>query len=733
LDLHGGIYSLLQEGGQSSLGQCWKPASLKTASHLTSIAVCLVFIGVLEALLRISAKEGGLVFADSKTGEHPPYIIFCFEYLPTIIAVVHGLLLMCIDNDIKRLEPYYQLSKPEGADANNSLLLDYPYQFAALVPWRSFRRRHWVVFCSGLIALLLAYAATPLMSAVLTPKTIFHDMGFAVQVNSMIPMQQQAQELSSQFAHLAYRYKYLNGPLPRYATETFALQPFFTTEINDTDIREGETWTLNTTLYEADLECVPAKTQYSGFGLGKGLTVSDGNNCSFFFEPLIMKDQGTLQDNIDYQGTPYTGLFMSRGNYAYADIRNGVQNQILGTLSLSDQNAQCHGQHKLLALWNRFPYQRNQDGLLIQQPGTDTGAWVIPNNFSAVFCEPKYYETPVEATVRAEDGMVDTKLLRILGERSSAWMKINSTFLEDYVAFGSQVAAAASMNVSQDYGLDDKNPFGVPDMITQMRTRPAFHDLLYNGSSTTGQIAEVNTQLQNDQSMLGFAITEEQNLDDLLDPDKLAEDLRVAFKMYFAFALASELTTNTTYTVSPAERRFRTAVYVAEPLFSRLLQVTFSLIIILEVITIWLLHNRPLHLTSDPGSLAELIASVTVSPALLSDFRGSDFVPIERTEEKLKANQEKYKLLAPEAGTGGHRIVKVVETELDKKPLPGMPPPEKTYMKSSRSSEPWELSRWTGFGVLIIFLGLMAVFSALYIVNKQQNGKFTFSIVGKEC
>jgi hypothetical protein len=693
--------------------------------------VCLVFIGVLEALLRVSAKNGGLVFADSKDGEHPLYIIFCFEYLPTIIAVIHGLLLMCIDNDIKRLEPYYQLSKPEGADAKNSLLLDYPYQFAALVPWRSFRRRHWVVFCSALIASLVAYAATPLMSAVLTPKTIFHTMDFEVQLNSLIPMAQQAQELSSKFAHLAYRYKYLSGPLPRYATETFALQPFASAEINDTDIRWGETWTVNTTLYEADLECVPAKTNYSGFSLGKSLTVSDGNNCTFFFDPLIMKNQGAaaLQDNIDYQRTPYTGLFMSGGNYVYADIRNGVQNQIMGTLSLSDQNAQCHGQHKLLALWNRFPYQKNKEGLLIQQPGTDTGAWIIPNNFSAVFCEPKYYETPVEATVLAEKGTVDTKLLRILGEKSSAWAKIDSSFLEDYVAFGSQVAAAASMNVSHDYGLDDKNPFGVPDMITQMRTRPAFHGLLFNGSSATDQLSEVNTQLQNDQSMLGFAITEEQNLDDLLDPDKLAEDLRAAFKMYFSFALASDLTTNSTTTASPALRRFRTEVYVAEPFFSRLLQVTFSLIIILEVITIWLLHNRPLHLTSDPGSLAELIASVTVSPALLSDFRSSDFVPIERTEEKLKLNQEKYKLLAPEAGKGGHRIIKVVETKLDEKSLPGTPPPEKTYMKSSRSSEPWELSKWTGFGVLIVFLGLMGVFSWLYIVSIQQNGKFTFGFL----
>ncbi|KAA8914876.1 hypothetical protein FN846DRAFT_915538 [Sphaerosporella brunnea] len=722
-------YSAMKAASASNgLGESWKPSTLKTPFHLISVALCLAFIGVLEALLRISASNGGLIFADSKTGQLPGYTLFCFEYLPTLVAVLHGLFLMWIDNDIKRLEPYFQLSKSEGVDARDSLLLDYPYQFAAFLPWNSFKRRHWVVFCSGLIALLVSYAATPLMSAVLTPKTLHRSLDFEVRIRSLVPMEQQAKILSAHFAQVAYQYKYLNGTMPRYATETFALVPFEPTELKDADLQAEETWTVNTTRYEAGLDCVAAKSSTNGFqSLGKSLTLTNGKNCTFIFEPLVQKHQGPLVDNINYQSptTPYTGLLMSHGKYLYADPRNGVQQQLASTLTLSDENAECHGQHTLLALWNRFPYQRNKDGFLVEQPGTDDGAWAVPNNFSAVFCEPKYYEVPVEATVLATNGTVNTTLLRNLGDKVSAFSKINSTYLEDYVAFGSAVTAAPSMNVSQDYGLNNQNPFGVPNMITQMRTRSAFHELLNNGSSTTGQpVAQVNTLLEDNQSILGFAITEETNLDDLLNPDRLAEDLRQAFKMYFSFAVATELTTNSSSTLATAQRKFKSSVYVADPLFSRLLQATFAAIALLEVITIWLLHNRPLHLSNEPGSLAELIASVAVSPAVLTDFKGSDFVPVERTMEKLKASHERYKLLPPEPGKGGHRIIRVVETEVERKPLPAVPPPaaENTYMPSSRSDGPWELSKWTGFGILFAFLGLMGAFGGLYAASVKQNG-----------
>jgi hypothetical protein len=46
-----------------------------------------------------------------------------------------------VDLDAKRLEPWFQLSKPEGAVAEDSLLLHYPFEFLAFVPISALRKR----------------------------------------------------------------------------------------------------------------------------------------------------------------------------------------------------------------------------------------------------------------------------------------------------------------------------------------------------------------------------------------------------------------------------------------------------------------------------------------------------------------------------------------------------------------------------------------------------------------
>lgn len=66
---------------------------------------------------------------------------FAYLYLPTTVAVLYSMLWSWVDLDAKRLEPYFQLSKQEGASAENSLLLHYPFDFVALVPLKAFKRR----------------------------------------------------------------------------------------------------------------------------------------------------------------------------------------------------------------------------------------------------------------------------------------------------------------------------------------------------------------------------------------------------------------------------------------------------------------------------------------------------------------------------------------------------------------------------------------------------------------
>ena len=51
-----------------------------------------------------------------------------------MVIVLYGIVWAALDLDVKWLEPYFQLSKPGGSTATDSILLHYPFDFLALVP-----------------------------------------------------------------------------------------------------------------------------------------------------------------------------------------------------------------------------------------------------------------------------------------------------------------------------------------------------------------------------------------------------------------------------------------------------------------------------------------------------------------------------------------------------------------------------------------------------------------------
>lgn len=118
----------------------WTPLSLRPSFLSFVIVVTLALIIVVEILFRISERNGGVLFAPD-INELPLAHTFAYLYLPTLVAVLYSLLWNWIDLDIRRLEPFHQVSKKEGALAKDSLLLHYPFDFVAAVPLKSLKRR----------------------------------------------------------------------------------------------------------------------------------------------------------------------------------------------------------------------------------------------------------------------------------------------------------------------------------------------------------------------------------------------------------------------------------------------------------------------------------------------------------------------------------------------------------------------------------------------------------------
>jgi hypothetical protein len=122
------------------LHSIWKPTAFRTGPLLVATLVSWALIAILQLLLVKSQEDGGIIFA-ANIEKLPFEMSFLYLYLPTVIALVLSIFWSWIDLQIKRLEPYYQLSKPGGAWGKDSLLLSYPFDFLPFVPFVSFKNR----------------------------------------------------------------------------------------------------------------------------------------------------------------------------------------------------------------------------------------------------------------------------------------------------------------------------------------------------------------------------------------------------------------------------------------------------------------------------------------------------------------------------------------------------------------------------------------------------------------
>lgn len=111
------------------------PAILVLLTILT-----LLIAGAVEVLAQFSQAKGGLALSRTQD-EIPQYAMVSYLYVPNIVAVLYSLIWSWVDLDVKRMQPWFELSKPQGATAENSMFLDYPYDFIATVPVKAAKRR----------------------------------------------------------------------------------------------------------------------------------------------------------------------------------------------------------------------------------------------------------------------------------------------------------------------------------------------------------------------------------------------------------------------------------------------------------------------------------------------------------------------------------------------------------------------------------------------------------------
>ena len=110
---------------------------------MASLLITVALIALIEYINKISTEQKALFFAEKAEGFQTG-VVFCYRYLPQMIVVALGVGWAAVDLDVKRLGPYFQLSKPEGETASNSIFLHYPFDFIAFVPIKA-AKKGWVL------------------------------------------------------------------------------------------------------------------------------------------------------------------------------------------------------------------------------------------------------------------------------------------------------------------------------------------------------------------------------------------------------------------------------------------------------------------------------------------------------------------------------------------------------------------------------------------------------------
>lgn len=147
----------------------WRPLSMGRPWLAMLILIALALAGLQEFFCQWSLSaikkdpEGGLLKFD-KPGDLTVNQFFTWKYAPIIAFVFYGILWQMTDFEVKRLEPYYQLSKKSGATAGESLNMDYLTFMSWLVPLRALRHKQYAVIYSS-VSTLVASSLVPVLQS----------------------------------------------------------------------------------------------------------------------------------------------------------------------------------------------------------------------------------------------------------------------------------------------------------------------------------------------------------------------------------------------------------------------------------------------------------------------------------------------------------------------------------------------------------------------------------------
>ncbi|KAF4975199.1 hypothetical protein FZEAL_7984 [Fusarium zealandicum] len=376
----------------------WKPLSLSTPILLAVVALTLLLAAAVETVAQRSASQGGLALSPT-LDDLPGYAKFGYLYVPTIIAVLYSMIWSWIDLDVKRMQPWFELSKSKGATGENSLFLDYQYEFVALVPFKAAKRKQWPVFFGGTAMVIVFWALTPLLSALLGTGIVTQTQLTTLGTRSqLLPVAQHVSVLDPEFLNTGYAVGWLDQPFPPFTTAKYALLPFYA-EKDVAPPKVESNITAETTKLWTELNCWPAEIHQDGPRAKSSYFFLNGQGCNTSVSFGVTSHRRMYY--IGYDTSPYSDFNI--GSTHCPRTPNST--------------------HQFLAIWSETVEIAGQS-----EPDF---------NITALFCQPQYYKQQVLVTVKSLDLQPDSGHEEPLSPRQVlSESEFNSTAFEYLLANG---------------------------------------------------------------------------------------------------------------------------------------------------------------------------------------------------------------------------------------------------------------------------------------------------------
>ncbi|KAH7135259.1 hypothetical protein B0J11DRAFT_575858 [Dendryphion nanum] len=568
----------------------WKPSAFRLRIHIISIFVCSILITSLQVLLTGSQRNAGIIFWPTGT-EILFSQSFLFLHLPTIIALLFSIFWSWVDLQVKRLEPYYQLSKDGGSSAKDSLLLCYPFDFLPFVPINAARNRHWAVFWASTAIVAVTWGVVPLQAGIFATRMVVRtEQTSFVQSTNFLNASLQNSTLDLGYIHSAHGIIWLNETLPPYMTRSYALAPF--KPLNNSTLATDTNWTAPTTLYGVDIFCEVPKL------IRKPYT-EPHTNASMFQEIYTSSNGCELYPTFTL-GNDTIGTFKNTTteikNFSAAHI--GFYSTGLADYYLENQ---CPPQanHTFVTAFSRNK-QRTEDP---------------PQNETRLVCEPSYYMQDVLATVDAHTRTP----VNILPQGPK---EVLPPEFWNYEFFERQ------MNWERP---KEKRSGAFPKYNWPSQLE---------GLSTT-QLTLAYNRLS---PILGLAIGAYQHpLEELLDPEGLRKAYEAAYQTIFARSMIEVLDAkfSTTKNVTGLIAITVNAVTLI-PAFTYVVQGLLGFICLCALALLYVSATRSWSLNTDPSTIASIMSLTADNRTLLQRFDRLHLASQVRFEDDLA--ERRFKL-----------------------------------------------------------------------------------------